>query len=126
MKLGYGDFIELVEEKISDIVSQYNINKNLVSPMKKMANAELSGIKNEQGVKVIDGIDNGRDGIYVFPESSAIIVFKDDTPRMIEAEDDVLANILAMSYVGRVIMNDRDEKEKSFAIAEKIGRFFNI
>lgn len=126
MKLGYGDFIELVEEKISDIVSQYNINKNLVSPMKKMANAELSGIKNEQGVKVIDGIDNGRDGIYVFPESSAIIVFKDDTPRMIEAEDDVLADILAMSYVGRVIMNDRDEKEKSFAIAEKIGRFFNI
>lgn len=126
MKLGYGDFIELVEEKISDIVSQYNINKNLVSPMKKMANAELSGIKNEQGVKVIDGIDNGRDGIYVFPESSAIIVFKDDAPRMIEAEDDVLANILAMSYVGRVIMNDRDEKEKSFAIAEKIGRFFNI
>ena len=126
MKLGYGDFIELVEEKISDIVSQYNINKNLVSLMKKMANAELSGIKNEQGVKVIDGIDNGRDGIYVFPESSAIIVFKDDAPRMIEAEDDVLANILAMSYVGRVIMNDRDEKEKSFAIAEKIGRFFNI
>lgn len=126
MKLGYGDFIELVEEKISDIVSQYNINKNLVSPMKKMANAELSGIKNEQGVKVIDGIDNGRDGIYVFPESSAIIVFKDDAPRMIEAEDDVLADILAMSYVGRVIMNDRDEKEKSFAIAEKIGRFFNI
>lgn len=126
MKLGYGDFIELVEEKISDIVNQYNINKNLVSPMKKMANAELSGIKNEQGVKVIDGIDNGRDGIYVFPESSAIIVFKDDTPRMIEAEDDVLADILAMSYVGRVIINDRDEKEKSFAIAEKIGRFFNI
>lgn len=126
MKLGYGDFIELVEEKILDIVNQYNINKNLVSPMKKMANAELSGIKNEQGVKVIDGIDNGRDGIYVFPESSAIIVFKDDAPRMIEAEDDVLANILAMSYVGRVIMNDRDEKEKSFAIAEKIGRFFNI
>lgn len=126
MKLGYGDFIELVEEKISDIVSQYNINKNLVSPMKKMANAELSGIKNEQGVKVVDGIDNGRDGIYVFPESSAIIVFKDDAPRMIEAEDDVLADILAMSYVGRVIMNDRNEKEKSFAIAEKIGRFFNI
>lgn len=126
MKLGYGDFIELVEEKISDIVSQYNINKNLVSSMKKMANAELSGIKNEQGVKVVDGIDNGRDGIYVFPESSAIIVFKNDAPRMIEAEDDVLADILAMSYVGRVIMNDRNEKEKSFAIAEKIGRFFNI
>lgn len=126
MKLGYGDFIELVEEKISDIVSQYNINKNLVLSMKKMANAELSGIKNEQGVKVVDGIDNGRDGIYVFPESSAIIVFKDDAPRMIEAEDDVLADILAMSYVGRVIMNDRNEKEKSFAIAEKIGRFFNI
>lgn len=126
MKLGYGDFIELVEEKILDIVSQYNINKNLVLSMKKMANAELSGIKNEQGVKVVDGIDNGRDGIYVFPESSAIIVFKDDAPRMIEAEDDVLADILAMSYVGRVIMNDRNEKEKSFAIAEKIGRFFNI
>lgn len=126
MKLGYSDFIKLVEEKISDIVNQYNINKNLVSSMKKMANAELSGIKNEQGVKVVDGIDNGRDGIYVFPESSAIIVFKDDAPRMIEAEDDVLADILAMSYVGRVIMNDRNEKEKSFAIAEKIGRFFNI
>lgn len=126
MKLGYGDFIELVEEKISDIVSQYNINKNLTPSMKKMANAELSGIKDEQGVKIIDGIDNGRDGIYVFPESSAIIVFKDDTPRMIEAEDDTLADILAMSYVGRVIVNDRDEKEKSFTIAEEIGRFFNI
>ena len=126
MKLGYGDFIELVEEKISDIVNQYNINKNLIPLMKKMANAELSGIKDEQGVKIIDGIDNGRDGIYVFPESSAIIVFKDDIPKMIEVEDDTLANILAMSYVGRVIINDRNEKEKSFAIAEEIGRFFNI
>lgn len=126
MNLGYADFIELVEEKISNIVSQYNINKNLAPSMKKMANAELSGIKDEQGVKVIDEIDNGRNGIYVFPESSAIIVFRNDTPKMIEAEDDTLANILAMSYVGRVIINDRNEKEKSFVIAEEIGRFFNI
>lgn len=126
MNLGYADFIELVEEKISNIVSQYNINKNLTPAMKKMANAELSGIKDEQGVKVIDEIDNGRNGIYVFPESSAIIVFRNDTPKMIEAEDDTLANILAMSYVGRVIINDRNEKEKSFVIAEEIGRFFNI
>lgn len=126
MNLGYADFIELVEEKISNIVSQYNINKNLTPSMKKMANAELSGIKDEQGVKVIDEIDNGRNGIYVFPESSAIIVFRNDTPKMIEAEDDTLANILAMSYVGRVIINDRNEKEKSFVIAEEIGRFFNI
>lgn len=126
MNLGYADFIELVEEKISNIVSQYNINKNLTPSMKKMANAELSGIKDEQGIKVIDEIDNGRNGIYVFPESSAIIVFRNDTPKMIEAEDDTLANILAMSYVGRVIINDRNEKEKSFVIAEEIGRFFNI